>query len=250
MTSHSPYHVSESAATDWMPGEKVAACGFVALVIFLVVEMNVSIHRAFRKRQGLYYYSMLIGTWGCAIDALVIVIKYFLPPTTSRSSHVWPVALLCLLGGWSFHAPAQLLVLYSRLYLVNQNRKVQRWILVMIVLTVMATIVPSWVVDWPAFDISSGTSSMWSRREAIVDRYTQSALTCAECTIRSVYLWSLIRLLQLKSGVRQRRVLLELIYVIVIALCLDLLAVSLVRPPTPPSILEQRTGVDYSSGPR
>ena len=110
MTSHSPYHVSASAATEWMPGEKVAAGGFVALVIFLVVEMNVSIHRAFRKRQGLYYYSMLIGTWGCAIDANGIVKKNFLPPTRSRSSHVWTVALLCLLGGWSLYAPAQLLV--------------------------------------------------------------------------------------------------------------------------------------------
>lgn len=89
---------------------------------------------------------------------------------------------------------------------------------------------------------------MWSPREAIVDRYTQPALACAECTVSSVYLWSLIRLLQLKSGVRQRRVLLDLIYVIVIALCLDILAVNLVRPPTPPSILEQRTGIDYSSG--
>jgi hypothetical protein len=118
----------------------------------------------------------------------------------------------------------------------------------MIILTVIATIVPSWVVNWPAFDISSGTSSIWSLREAIVDRYTQPAFTCAECTISSVYLWSLIRLLKLKSGVRHRHVLLDLTYVIGIALCLDILAVSFVRPPRPPSILEQRTGIDYSSG--
>ncbi len=89
---------------------------------------------------------------------------------------------------------------------------------------------------------------MWSPGEAIVDRYTQPVFTCAEGTISSVYLWSLIRLLRLKSGVRQRRVLLDLTYVIVIALCCDILAVSFVRSPRPPSILEQRMGIDYSSG--
>lgn len=179
----------------------------------------------------MYYYSMLIGIWGCAIDAFGIVIKYFLPSHISRSSHVWPVSLLFLLGGWSLYAPAQLLVLYSRLHLVNRNRSFQRWVLIMVILVVVATIVPSWIVDWPAFDPSPGDSFEWSPREAIVDRYTQPAFTCAEFTISTIYLWSLIKLLNLKSSVRQRRVMLDLIYVYVIVICLDILAISFVRSP-------------------
>lgn len=242
MTSYSPYDVSESAPAIWRPGEELAASGFVALVFFLVIDINVAIHRIFRKRQGLYYYSMLIGTWGCAGDAIGIVLKYFLPNSISGSSHVWPVSLLCLLGGWSFYAPAQLLVLHSRLHLVNRSRELQRWILIMIILVVLATIGPSWIVDWPAFDIAPAKSSLWSPREAIVDRYTQLGYTSAECAISGVYVLSLIRLLDLKSSVRQRRVMLDLIYVNFIAVCLDIIAVCLVRSPKPFSILGQKMG--------
>ena len=225
MSSNSPYHISESAATKWKPGEKLAAAGFVALVFFLVVDVNVAIHRIFKKRQGLYYYGMLLGTWGCAIDAIGIILKYFLHPHISRSSHVWPISLLCLLGGWTLYAPAQLLVLYSRLHLVNRSRKIQKSILVMIILVVLANIIPSWVVDWPAFDVSPHRSSVWSPREAIVDRYTQPVFTCAECVLSSVYLWSLYKLLNPKCSVRQRRVMLDLIYVNVVVVCLDILAI-------------------------
>ena len=61
-----------------------------------------------------------------------------------------------------------------------------------------------------------------------MDRCSQIAYTAAECIVSGVYIKSLVSLLNLKSNVKQRRVMTDLIYVNVVAICLDVLAVVLV----------------------
>ena len=168
---------------------------------------------------------MLLGTCGCALNNIAIVLKYFVP----NSDPFWPLTTLFLLVGWSLYGPAQLMVLYSRLHLVNQDRNLQRWSLIMIIVVSFVIIIPSWALDWPAFDpYNQHLSSLFSPREAILDRCTQITYTVAECVISGVYVWSLAKLLKVKSSVRQHRVMTDLIYVNIIAVCLDILTVVLV----------------------
>ena len=173
---------------------------------------------------------MLLGTWGCLIDSIGVVLKYFVP----NPEPLWPAYTLFLLGGWTIYAPAQLLVLYSRLHLVNQNHRLQRWVLVMIIAVASLMIIPTWPLVWQAFNpYDPRLSSLYSPREAIVDRCTQIGFTVTEIVLNGIYIWSLIGILRLKStvlnsGIRQRRVMTDLIYVNVIAICLDTLTVVLV----------------------
>ena len=168
---------------------------------------------------------MLLGTWGCVIDSIAVVLKSFLP----NSQHLWPLYTLFILVGWTIYAPAQLLVLYSRLHLVNRNRNLQRRIFIMIIAVAALMIIPTWSLVWQAYDpYNPRLSALYSPREAIVDRCTQLGYTIAENIIGGIYIWSLVKLLNLKSSVRQRRVMTDLIYVNVIAVCLDILTVVLV----------------------
>lgn len=168
---------------------------------------------------------MLLGTWGCVIDSIAVVLKSFLP----NSQRLWPLYTLFILVGWTIYAPAQLLVLYSRLHLVNRNRNLQRRILIMIVAVASLMIIPTWSLVWQAYDpYNPRLSALYSPREAIVDRCTQLGYTIAENIIGGIYIWSLVKLLNLKSSVRQRRVMIDLIYVNVIAVALDILTVALV----------------------
>ena len=168
---------------------------------------------------------MLLGTWGCLTNAIAIVLKWFLP----NSENIWPLYTVFLLAGWTIYAPAQLLVLYSRLHLVNQNRKLQRGVLILIISVSTIMIIPSWVLDWQAFNpYNAHLSALYSPREAIIDRCTQLGYTFIETTVSGVYIVSLTKLLELKSSVRQRRVMMDLIYVNVIAISLDVLTVVLV----------------------
>ncbi len=205
-------------------GEELVASGFVALIIYLLIDINIGICRTFKKRQGLYYWSMLLGTLGCAIDTIAVILKYFLP----NKENLWPVYLLLILGGWTIYAPAQLLVLYSRLHLVNQDPKLQRCALVMVTVVPALLIIPSWVLDWQAWDPNGNLSALYSPREAIMDRVSQIGYTFAETVLSGIYIWRLTELLSLKSTVRQRRVMMDLIYANVIAICLDVLTVCLV----------------------
>ncbi len=173
---------------------------------------------------------MLLGTWGCVIDSIGVVLKYFLP----KPEPLWPLYTLFLLGGWTIYAPAQLLVLYSRLHLINQNHKLQRWVLIMIIVVASLMIIPTWPLVWQAFDpYNPGRSALYSPREAILDRITQLGFTITESILNGIYIWSLAKILKLKSsvlksGIRQRRVITDLIYVNVVAVCLDILTVVLV----------------------
>ena len=168
---------------------------------------------------------MLLGTWGCLINVIAVVLRFFVP----NPDRLWPLYTLFILAGWTIYAPAQLLVLYSRLHLVNQNRKVHRWVLIMIIVVASLMIIPTWPLVWQAYNpYNPRLSALYSPREAIVDRCTQLGYTVAESIVGGIYIWSLTKLLNLKASVRQRRVMTDLIYVNVIAVCLDVLTVVLV----------------------
>ena len=80
----------------------------------------------------------------------------------------------------------------------------------------------------PAYDPSPKISSVWSPRDAIVERYTQIVLTLVECFVSGIYIWSLLGLMHYKSSVRQRRVMTDLIYVNLICVAFDLLNLLLI----------------------
>ena len=167
MGNYSPYAIAESDPPKWKPGEEQAAAAFVGMAILLVVDVNVTIFRIFKKSQGWYYWSMKLGTIACLIDAIGVILKYLTPNT----GHIWGLYTFFLLFGWTVYAPAQLLVLYSRLHLINDSYKTQRGVLILVCSTFLWLIVPTWIVVWPAYDTDPRVSSLWSPRDAIVERY-------------------------------------------------------------------------------
>lgn len=169
---YSPYAIAEDEPVAWKPGEDLAAAAFVGAGIFIVIDVSVGIWRAFKRRQGLYYWSMTLGTLFCFVDALGVILKFLAPNT----KHIWGLYTALLLCGWTVYAPAQLLVLYSRLHLVNDSHKTQRWVLYMIISTFFFLIIPTWTVVWPAYDPNPKVSSLWSPRDAIVERYAHSTI--------------------------------------------------------------------------
>ena len=215
----------------------------IAIVLWLFFDVNVGIYRAFKKKHGLYFWSMLLGTWGCLLEALGMVLKFFLP--ARKADPIWPLAVLFIELGWTMYIPSELLVLYSRLHLVNQNIRLQRWVLILIISTVVAITIPSWIFFWPANDpYNQHLSSLYSPRQLIMVRCSQLAYTLVEVFISAIYIQSLLKLLRVKSSIRQRRVMIDLIYVVIIAVCVDIVTMILIylnQPGTHPYLLENET---------
>ena len=226
MSTYSPYADAESAAPDWKPGEEEAATAFLSLTLWLILDINVGIYRVFRKKRGLYYWSLVIGTWACALSTIGNILKNLTPQYGPK---IWPFWTLLINGGWSVYAAAECIVLYSRLHLVNRSLQVQRRILWFIIIGSFLLILPNWVFIFPAYDVNSTkVSSIWSPRQAILDRTSQLGFTVIESTISATYLWSLAKLLRVKSTVRQRVVMRDLIRVNIIVIAFDLVVTILV----------------------
>ena len=221
---YSPYVVADSEQPKWRPGEELAAAAFIGMTFLYFIDVNISIIRVFRKRKGLYFWCLVLGSWGCMIDAIGAVFRYLVP----NSSYLYGFYTICLIGGWTFYAPAQLMVLYSGLHLVNDNLRIQRFVLILVSSTLVIAVLPTWVCVWPAFNPDPRLSSLWSPREAIVERYNQIVFTLVEIIVSGIYIRSLLKLLYYKSSVRQRRVMLDLIYVNIICVAFDVLCAILI----------------------
>ncbi|MCJ1422792.1 hypothetical protein MMC29_000672 [Sticta canariensis] len=224
MHSHSPYSINFTDPIKWRPGEEIAVSALAGMTLCLFVEVNMMIFYAFKKRQGLYFWSMQCGTLGVFVETVGIILKFFCSPGTDA---IWPLYMLFLLVGWSVYTTAQSLVLYSRLHLVMRNQRIQRYVLYMILSTIFTFVLPHWIFEWPAANTSDHEmSSLWSPRAAIVRRYSQIGYTITESIISGLYIWSLIPILRLKSNVRQQRVMMDLLLVNVVIIALDIIQVS------------------------
>ena len=224
VSEYSIYAVKQAERPKWLPGEELAATAFIAMTYLLVIEVNVEIHRVFQRRRGVYFWAMQIGSIGCALDATAMILRYLVP----NAEHVWILYTLMPTVGWAIYTVAQLTVLYSRLHLVCRSRNIQRRIFWMIVIVSPVLVVADWIVIWPAWNPDPKVTNKWSAPAAIVERIAQIGFSAVEVTINVIYMISLVRLLKLKSNVRQRRVMLDLIYVVALGTTIDVLNIVLV----------------------
>ena len=221
-SAYSVHSIDESGPPEWLPGEARAASAFLAMVLLLVVEINIQIHRVFKYRRGVYFWAMQIGSLGCAVDAIGVMTKNLVP----HSTRAWPFYTLMATTGWAVYTVAQLMVLYSRLHLVLDSQLVQKCVFYIIVVVSPVLIVTDWTTTWPAYNPK--TSSRWSPPEAIVERIAQLGFSTVEVMINIIYTVSIVRLLKPRSSVRQRRVMLDLLSVNILAVVFDILNIVLV----------------------
>ncbi|KAL8895191.1 MAG: hypothetical protein Q9192_003789 [Flavoplaca navasiana] len=223
-SQYSPYAIPQAELPKWMPGEEIAAAAFVGMTFLLVLEINIEILRLFKRRTGLYYWAITIGSCTCALNNLGLVLKNLTPGVRS----IWPLYTLLVSVGWAMYTVAQLTILYSRLHLVSESQRLQRGVLMMILIASPIIIISDWVVVWPAYNPDKSMTSEWSPRLAIVERFAQLGFTTVEVIISGIYVYCLTHLLRDKSSVRQRRVMVDLIYVLIVVISLDLINIVLV----------------------
>ena len=92
---YSIYSVIQAEPPKWLPGEELAATSFIAMTFLLMLEINVEIHRVFKRRQGIYFWAVQIGSIGCAFDALGLILKFLVANT-----RIWPLYTLLMSVGW------------------------------------------------------------------------------------------------------------------------------------------------------
>ncbi|KAG6988913.1 hypothetical protein G7Y79_00068g096120 [Physcia stellaris] len=223
-SDYSVYSIHQAQQPDWLPGEELAATAFLSMTFLLVVEINVQIYHAFKRGKGIYFWAMQIGSVGCFVDAIGTLIKYLLP----HSMRLWVLYTLFATVGWAVYTVAQLTVLYSRLHLVMQHEGIQVLVFWMIVIISPILIITDWTTTWPSYNPEGDMSKRWSPAQAVVERICQLGFSGVEVVINIVYAVGIFALLRRRPTVRQRRVMLDLIYVNALAVLFDILNIVLV----------------------
>jgi hypothetical protein len=119
---------------------------FTAIAWYNVIDLNVLIWMTFKRRRGLYFYSLLASSWGIMIYALAFLMKFF---------QVWKnnyVSVAFITIGWYAMVTGQSLVLYSRLHLVVRDKAKIRWVLYMIIIDVFLFHFPTTVLTFGVCD--------------------------------------------------------------------------------------------------
>ena len=113
---------------------------FTAIAWYNVIGLNVIIWMTLKRRKGLYFYSLLVSTWGIAVYSLASVLKFY---------QVWQndyLSVTFITIGWYAMVTGQSLVQYSRLHLVFHDRHKVKWVFWMIIINIFLFHVPTTVM--------------------------------------------------------------------------------------------------------
>ncbi|KAJ6140887.1 hypothetical protein N7497_011780 [Penicillium chrysogenum] len=187
--------------------------GLFALACWNVLQILVSIINTFKRRRGLYFWSMVIATLGILVHALSTFLRYFaLAPN-------FPMCVLICIS-WYSMVTGQSVVLYSRLHLVTDYDSYSRWVLGMIIFNFCVLHIPTTILFLGInLDVKS-----FIRPFNIYERVQLAGFAAQETIISGLYIWetmtSLRPVLAMK-GRRGQKVVINLLVVNTLAVLLD-----------------------------
>ncbi|KAK2766129.1 hypothetical protein FQN54_007645 [Arachnomyces sp. PD_36] len=156
---------------------------FMTISLYNALELIVLIFVNFRRYQGWYFWSLLIATIGVAIHALGYMLRYFHFDKT-----VFTAVTVSVIG-WIAMVTGQSLVLWSRLNLVVQHRKILRGILYMIIANAICLNIPTIVLTYGInADTSSATDGKWTYGYSIMERLQLTGFSLQEFIISTIYI--------------------------------------------------------------
>lgn len=105
----------------------MAIASFTTIAWVNSVELQFRIWLGFKRYTGLYFWSLVLSSWGCAIHPLgFLLLDFKILKQANACGVIIGISWWCMVTG-------QALVLYSRLWLVVRDKRKIRWVLCMIV---------------------------------------------------------------------------------------------------------------------
>jgi hypothetical protein len=120
---------------------------FAGIAWYVCIELNVRIFMVFKRYRGLYFWSMLLSSWGAFFTPIFALLKFF-----QVVKNVY-ISSSFILTCWCLMVTGQSLVLYSRLHLVVSDTRKIRWVLYMIIFDALVLHVPIIVLAFLVSDV-------------------------------------------------------------------------------------------------
>ena len=194
----------------------IAIGAFTAVAWFNVIELNIQVFLTFKRHRGLYFWSLLISSYGCVLHALGFLLKFFQLTTNDY------VSVTIITIGWYAMVTGQAIVLYSRLHLVVREQRVLRAVLIMIIVDAICLHIPTTVLTYGS-NISgpAGTLEAFTHAFNKMERVQMTCFCLQEFIISGIYVYSTIRLLRPVYHGKTRKVMMQLIWINLIIIGMD-----------------------------
>lgn len=138
----------------------MSIAAFTAVAWYNITELNVSIYMTFKRKRGLYFWSLVISSWGIMFHSVGFLLKLFQLTTNDYLS-----CTIITIGWWAM-VTGQAFVLYSRLHLVVKEERLLRAVLFMIIWNGITLHIPTTIMTFgsvsPAWRLFFVPSSTWN----------------------------------------------------------------------------------------
>ena len=185
----------------------------LTLSIYMSALVDLKVLALFKRRNTLYFWSLLVASWGIMSHSLGIILKWFV------GSCPWPVNTAFASFGWWGMVTGQSLVLYSRLHLVVRNQRVLRFVLAMIITDFCIFQVPTTILT---FGSNQADPGKWLSVYNIYERIQLIIFTLQELIISVLYIRAALEMLLPDDLVETRHTKKLLIYLNVLCIVLDI----------------------------
>lgn len=192
---------------------------FTALPIWTTVELTFTIFYIFRRYTGLYFWSVLITTWGVTLHAIGFILKFCVPQFN------WILATVLAEIGWVGMVSGFSVVLFSRLGLVVRSRTVRKWTLVMIIADAFCFHVPTIVFQFAVSNKS--THKKYLPYMAPMERVQVMAFSVQETIISALYIYFTLQYLKTSFQKSTRKTIALLVAIQVTVVLADIVVITL-----------------------
>ncbi|KAG7416541.1 hypothetical protein Forpi1262_v016751 [Fusarium oxysporum f. sp. raphani] len=189
---------------------------FLAISLYNFIELNCIIWWTFKRHAGLYFWSFVVATWGIPLYCAGFLTKYLGSPSLGYFS------CTLIVIGWICLVTGQSMVLWSRVHLVLQDRKLLKMILWMIITNAIVchgAIIPM------VYGSFSSNPEMWQKPYTIMEKIEVTAFFLQEVILSGFYIVETVKLMRLERAMgntgSSRRLMKHLILVNVLIIFLD-----------------------------
>ncbi|KAL9102425.1 MAG: hypothetical protein Q9163_002417 [Psora crenata] len=185
----------------------------LTVAIYMSFLVDLKVLTIFQRRNTLYFWSLLVTSWGIISHSLGVILKWFVGRCP------WEVHTTFSSLGWWAMVTGQSLVLYSRLHLVVRDERILRAVLIMIIVDFGLFQVPTTVQKFGSTQRDPG---VWLTVYHVYERIQLLVFTFQELIISSIYIRAAVKWLSPSEPEGMRHTKQYLIYLNILCIALDI----------------------------
>jgi hypothetical protein len=191
----------QGPANDISIAMAMTMASFAGVAIYNSVELLYIIFSTFKRRSGLYFWSLTISTLGIPPYVFGFMFKFF---EVAKSILAIEICMVFVVIGWCMMVTGQSVVLYSRLHLVVTDRKKLHWILGMIIADAFICHVPIAILSLASNSkpvVPGAPPTKWTTTYGTYTNVQVTIFFVQELIISAMYVYATAKIFRHSSGI-------------------------------------------------